>query len=444
MKHSAAIQNFPGAALLALFFLSLVACSHLVERSNAGISSLEADPGLLGAISRGAKYSGWAISAPLVAGMTPVAALAWATPWIDLSEAVDIASAPAMGLGYFSQGLVGLPAQGVLSLVRKARGSERAQPPELPATGRPFLLWGFVVEHLEAKRPARLAEEVPRAIQDYYGVSHEILGEVRGEFSRRVLESKPDESPILTPLPSLSFPATLELYRAKGASALNPRPLFLMTPPTKAAFAARYLAGRFARRGIHAAVIVPEKAFLEAHLTPAEVEARFHDAVVAARMALRVLREMNEVDTGHVHYLGISAGGIFGGVLLAVEPSIRRAVLVFPGGDLPRILTESEESSVVAYRAAWKARGVDPETLRLQFAKEARTDPSRLARFVEPDRVLLFVGVSDTIVPVATGLSLRAALGEPETYVLEGNHDTAAVCFGFILRRSERFLLEGR
>jgi cephalosporin-C deacetylase-like acetyl esterase len=161
-------------------------------------------------------------------------------------------------------------------------------------------------------------------------------------------------------------------------------------------------------------------------------------------MALRVLREMNEVDAGQVHYLGISAGGIFGGVLLAVEPSIRRGVLVLTGGDLPRILEESEESSVVAYRDAWKARGVDPETLRLQFAKDVRTDPLSLARFVEPDRVLLFLGASDTIVPVATGLSLRAALGSPETYLLGGNHDTAAVCFGFILRRSERFLVTGR
>jgi hypothetical protein len=417
-----------------------VACSHLVERSNAGISLLEADPGPLGAISRGAKYTGWVISAPLVAGMTPVAALAWATPWVDLSEAVDLASAPAIGLGYVSQSLVGFPAKGVLSLTRRARGSEWAQ----PADRRPVVPWGFVVEHLEARRPARLAEEVPPTIEDYYGVSHETLGRVQGEFSRRVGESKPDESPILTPLPSLNFQATLELYRAEGASASKPRPLFLMTPPTKAAFAARYLAGRYARRGIHAAVIVPEKAFLETHLTPAEVEARFRDAVIAARMALRVLRELNDVDTGHLYYLGISAGGIFGGVLLAVEPSIRRAALVLPGGDLPRILTESEESSVVAYRGAWKARGVDRATLRLQFAKEARTDPERLARFVDPHRVLLFVGASDTVVPVATGLSLRAALGDPETYVLAGNHDTAALCFGFILRRSERFLLEGR
>jgi len=415
-----------------------------VERSNAGIASLEEEAGALGTISRGAKYSGWAISAPLVAGMTPVAALAWATPWVDLSAAVDIASAPAIGLGYLFEGLVGFAAKGVLSLVGEVRGAERARVPEREAGGRPFIPWGFVVEHLEVRRPARPAAEVPRDIQDYYGVSHEALGELRGSFSRRVREAKPGDSPILTPLPPSSFEGTLELYRAQGASPSNPRPLFLITPPTEAAFASRYLAARFARRGIHAAVIVPEKVFLETRLTPAEVEARLHDAVVAARMALRVLGERLEVDAGQVHYFGVSAGGIFGGVLLAVEPSIRRAVLVLTGGDLPRIVEESEESSVVAYRDAWKARGVDAEALRLQLAKAVRTDPLSLARFVEPDRVLLFLGASDTVVPVATGLSLRAALGNPETYLLGGNHDSAAVCFGFILRRSERFLLEGR
>ena len=150
------------------------------------------------------------------------------------------------------------------------------------------------------------------------------------------------------------------------------------------------------------------------------------------------------MDAGQLHYFGVSAGGIFGGVLLGVEPAIRRAVLVLPGGDLPRIVTESDESSVVAYRVAWKARGVDPETLRQEFAREVRTDPQHLARFVEPARMLLFLGAGDTVVPVVTGRALRAALGDPETYILGGNHDTASLCFGFILRRSERFLLEGR
>jgi hypothetical protein len=443
MKPHTMIQRVRGAARLALAACFLAACSHLVERSNAGIASLEEDPGALGTISRGAKYSGWVVSAPLVAGMTPVAALAWATPWVDLADAVDIASAPAIALGYLFEGLVGFPAKGVLSLARNGGAPEPAPPPDR-AAGRPFVPWGFVVEHLEAKRPARATEEVPQDVRDYYGLSHETLAQVRGEFSRQVREAKAGQSPIRTRLSPGSFQATLEFYPAGEASPSNPRPLVLITPPTKAAFAARYVAARFARRGIHGAVIVPEKALLETHLTPREVEHRLRDTVVAARTALRVLGEMPEVDAGQLHYFGVSAGGIFGGVLLGVEPAIRRAVLVLPGGDLPRIVTESDESSVVAYRVAWKARGVDPDTLRQEFAREVRTDPQHLARFVEPGRMLLFLGAGDTVVPVVTGRALRAALGDPETYILGGNHDTASLCFGFILRRSERFLLEGR
>jgi hypothetical protein len=101
VKRRTTMPSPGGAALVSIFTFSLVACSHLLEHSNAGISSLEADPGRLKVIAQGAKYSGWAVSAPLVAGMIPVAALAWATPWVDLPDAVDIASAPAIGLGYF-------------------------------------------------------------------------------------------------------------------------------------------------------------------------------------------------------------------------------------------------------------------------------------------------------------------------------------------------------
>jgi hypothetical protein len=425
------------AALLVCLVPFLAACSHLVARSNAGIASLEAEPGSVGAIARGAKYSGWAVSAPLVAVTTPVAALAWATPWVDLVVAVDIASAPAIGLGYLFEALVGFP---VRWLARMAGGSESA-----PVTaGRPFVPWGFVVEHLQAGALPRPAEVLPRDVADYYAVDREAVARLRGALSRRVLESKPDESPLRIPLPSSSFEATLELYRARGGSPSSPRPLVLLTPPTEAAFAGRYLAARFARRGIHGAVVVPEKPFLEPHLAPADVEARLRDAVVAARTALRALEELPGIEASQVHYLGVSAGAIFGGVLLAVEPAIGRAVLILTGGDLPRIVAESEESSVKRYRAAWKARGVDAEPLRRELARDVRTDPLRLARFVEPRRVLLFLGASDTVVPVVTGLELRAALGDPETYLLGGNHDSASVCFGFILRRSEQFLLEGR
>jgi hypothetical protein len=422
----------------------LPGCSHLVTHSNAGIASLESEGGSVGALSRTAKYAGWAVSAPLVAGMTPVAALAWATPWVDMVEAVDIASAPAIALGYLFEAVVGFPLKGLRWLVKDAwgRADERTPPPA--PTESPFVPWGFVVEHLAATSVPRPVDEAPPDVQAYYPVADEALDHLRGALSRRSLVSRSDEQPLRIPLPPSSFEASLELYWTPGASPSSPQPLVLLTPPTEAAFAARYLAARFARRGVHGAVIVPEKPFLETHLAPAQVEARLRGAVVVARTAVRALGELPEVDAGQLHYLGVSAGGIFGGVLLAVEPAIRRGVLILTGGDLPRIVAESEEGSVVRYRAAWKARGVDAEPLRRGLARDVRTDPLRLARFVDPRRVLLFLGAGDTVVPVATGLELRAALGSPETYLLAGNHDSASVCFGFILRRSERFLLEGR
>lgn len=42
--------------------------------------------------------------------------------------------------------------------------------------------------------------------------------------------------------------------------------------------------------------------------------------------------------------------------------------------------------------------------------------------------------------PTDCGLRLRAALGGPETYLLAGDHDTACLSFGFILRRVDAFL----
>ena len=413
-------------------------CSQLVERSNAGIGALETAAGPVGDISRGAKYAGWCLGAPAVAAMVPVAAVAWATPWVDLSMATDLAGLPAIGMGYAVEGVVGFPLHALRSLWGTRTACETS-PASVPVPA-PCIPWGFLVEHLEAPREPRPADPVPPEIEDYYRPLDP--DRIRLSADLAAAESAAgDSSPITVEL-HLGIPADLEYYPASGAAPGPARPLVLITPPLEAAFAARYLARRFARRGVHAALVVPRGPILETRLTPADLEARFRAAVVSARAALHVLARRPEVDRERLLYLGVSAGGIFGGVLIAVEPAIRRAVLVLPGGDLPRIVAGSVEPSVIAYRESWNERGLAPEALAAAIAREVRTDPIRLARHVDPRRVLLFLGASDTVVPVETGLALRDALGAPETYLLSGNHDTACLCFGFILRQVDGFLFE--
>jgi dienelactone hydrolase len=379
------------------------------------------------------------VSAPAVLALAPAAALAWATPWVDLPLAVDIASAPAIGLGYVFAAMAGFPAR-----VAAGLWTEDGRPGERPARGAraPFVPWGFVVEHREPAVDPRPTRPLPAEIGAYYAVVDADVARLRDEIvaARRAAGS----ARLAVSVPLRAGPASaLELYPASDGGDAGRRALVLMTPPSKAAFAARYLARWFARRGVHGAVVAPAGPFLEPELLPAEIEVRFRQAAVNARTALRALSALEDVDAQRLGYVGISAGAVFGAALLAVEPSIHRAALILPGGDLPRILAESDESTVRAYRDAWKQRGVTPDALIAGLAREVRSDPIRLAPFIDPARVLLFVGASDRRVPTETGLGLWRALGAPELYLLSGNHETASLCFGFILRRSERFLREG-
>jgi hypothetical protein len=396
----------------------------------------------VGPVARGGKYVGWGLAAPLVLALSPVAALAWATPWVDLPLAVDIASAPAIGMGYAVSAIVGLPVYAVTAPWREDSTNSGDGPPA-NGTRPPPVPWGFIVEHRKAPSDPRPARPLPAEIEMYYAVSDTDIQRLREEIEMARRAAGSPRATVKVAFRAGS-PSALEFYPAEAGSADRPRPLVLMTPPSKAAYAARYLARWLARRGFHAAVIVPERSFLEPHLTAAEVEAVFRQAAINARTALRALAELEEVDGERLDYLGVSAGGIFGAALLAVEPSIRRAVLILTGGDLPRIVAESDDSSTVAYREVWRQRGLDREALAAEMAREMRSDPARLAEFIDPRRVLLFLGAQDTRIPTDTGLALWRALGAPELYLLSGNHETASLCFGFVLRRSAEFLSEGR
>jgi hypothetical protein len=417
-----------GALLLAALLAG--GCSHLVVRSNAGIAFLE--DSRVGSVARGAKYTGWALSAPLIVAAGPLAGLAWLTPWVDLPLAVDINSAPAIGLGYAFEAILGGSAY-VITGAWRDEGGRAAPPRRMP--------WGFVLEHRPPMTSPRPARPVPLEIDAYYAVDETQIEHLRAEIVKAVRAAGGDvpDTTVRVPL-ARGQPSAIELSLAHGGR----RPLVLMTPPSKAAFAARYLARWLVRRGMHAAVVVPEGSFLPPDLTPAEVEASFRQAAINARLTLRALSRLDVVDPERLDYLGVSAGAVFGAALLAVEPTIRRAALILPGGDVPRIIGESEESTVRAYRKAWKQRGVDRDALVARLRREIRSDPAHLAPFIDPRRVLMFVGARDTQVPTETGLDLWRALGEPELYILSGDHETASLCFGFVLRRSERFLREGR
>lgn len=427
------------AACLALALLAAPGCS-LLAGERLGIAALEEGPA--GEVASGFKAAGWLAGAPLSVALAPVAGLLWATPWVDLALAVDIAGAPIVGLGYAFEAVGGGAAWALLGWAGPlqrwlappagegepalAAGRPRLSPagPALP--GLPLARWR---RREPARPPAPLGDEDARR----YAVDP---AQVAALASALAASAARGDAPVVARVDG-PFAATLELSLSPEA---GPRPLVLLTPPVEATFAARWMAERYARRGVHAAVLAPDVEFLEPRLDAPALEAKLAAAVRAARGAVHALAAREDVE--RVRYLGVSAGGIFGAILVGVEPKVGRAALLLPGGDLPSIVATSEEPGVVAYREAWAARGVPPRELERRLRAHVRTDPVRLAAHVDPARVLLFLGAGDTLVPIQTGLLLHDALGEPDTWLLAGNHDTACLAFGWLLREADRFLLE--
>jgi hypothetical protein len=410
--------------------LAATGCSATVGCSNAGIEALERRASPAGEIAKGAKYAGWIAAAPLDLAAVPVAGAVWASPWGDLPLFADVLTAPSVGVGYVFEAILGAPG----SLLALGLEDDDTAPVASPDACVP---WGFVVEHRPPAPNPRPARPLSPEVVSYYAVPEGAAQRLGRELDAAArAPDRDDDEPLSIELAPFGFEGTLEVSLAEGD---DPRPLVLLTPPSQATFAARYLARRYARRGIHSAVIVPRGDYLDPWLDAAALEAKLRGALVAARTAVQALASRPEVS--RVVYLGISAGGIFGALLLAVEPRVERAALVFPGGDLATIAATSTEDTVRAFRESWQVRGVAPEALRRLLAATLRTEPLRLAPSIDTPKVLFFLADSDTMVPLPCGLALRKALGEPETWVLSGEHEEAGSCFGFVLREADEFLL---
>ncbi len=419
--------------LLIILITPLVSgCSLVLERNNGGIAAFEEGPPPVATISRGGKYLGWAVSAPVTLALSPLAMLVSLTPWVELETAIDFSTAPTIGLGYAFQYVVGAPSYAAFSCMTK----KDLDKPFTPSASD-YMPWGLIAAHQPLMEPARPISQPPPEIIDYYKVTEAEVQNLRQLFSA----SNTDGVKVVNVPKEYDLRGTIEFYPAQTDEDLSSRPLVLMTPPVEAAFAARYLARRYARKGVHAVTLIPENEFLEAEHKPKQLEAKFRAAVLIARTAIRALSTREDVDEQNIHYFGVSAGGIFGAALLAVEPMIQRSVLAFPGGNLPHILSESTEPGVSFYRESWLKRGMSKEEFNQRLKKHIRTDPLELAPYVDPQKILIFFGAKDTLVPIESGLELRKAMGNPEAYLMAGNHATASLCFGYILRRADRFLL---
>lgn len=172
-----------------------------------------------------------------------------------------------------------------------------------------------------------------------------------------------------------------------------------------------------------------------------ELEELFRRTVIHNRMVLAWARTQPDLDASRIGLVGLSTGGIVGGVLLAIEPDVGGGVLCLAGGDLPRLLDVSAENRIVKWRR-WRNTqdGIGDTALREELEAYLVSDPALLGGYVDSERVLLVGATFDQVVPRRHQTILWEALGRPRRVDVGLSHYTAALALGTVLDIGCEFL----
>lgn len=237
---------------------------------------------------------------------------------------------------------------------------------------------------------------------------------------------------------------TFEFWRSKVGS--GPRPCILMIPILAGNYPeCAHLGAFISENGMHAFFVHREEDLLAYGNEPADLEMILRRSVVNIRRTLDWAAARPDVDPERLGMVGISLGAIAGSIVCAVEPRLRRNVLIMGGADLARIFWESRETPVYRWKAdhrrRWGAR--DLESFRARFAEGFLSDPAVYAPYVDARHVLQFIAEYDNKVPTPCQWQLWEALGKPRGWSIPIGHYTAIFYIGFAEEKALAFWREG-
>ena len=296
------------------------------------------------------------------------------------------------------------------------------------------LLAGAGCRHLPPPRHARAALPMPAAVAARYAVPGAVAedslvplgGDAAMQFFRGRLVAGDEVAEFHLVQPSVPARA----------------PLLLLLPVLAGGRDLMFgMASRFAARGYAVAWVERAATALQDGQSGHDLELLFRRTVVHNRMLLVWARSQPAIDVDRAACVGVSMGGIVGGVLLAAEPELRAGALCLAGGDLPRLLATSSYRRVRDWRRVRRTYdGTAGGELVRELSRELVSDPALLGSYVPTAKVLLIGGSLDRVVPPANQDALWESLGRPERRVLPVGHLAAVLVFGGLVDAIDAFL----
>jgi hypothetical protein len=210
-------------------------------------------------------------------------------------------------------------------------------------------------------------------------------------------------------------------------------PSVIMLPPTGGInFLDKSMGNTFCSNNIAAVILENDFANIvyqadEKLLDPLDHEESYYRATAAVKAAMAMTAIDDNINSEKIGLFGVSLGGILGSFVMSTQEQISAAFIVVSGGDVPEILTNSQQDEVSRIRhKRMTEQGFTTKQEYEDFLRKYITiDPLDIARMMIPETLKMVISNNDKNVPTTNQLSLFEAYGKPSaTYSNSGHVDT--------------------
>lgn len=297
----------------------------------------------------------------------------------------------------------------------------------------------FSCAHYSADPDYSGPETISKNAQDSYGYK-----KYQGDYTSRLIEKNSHYT-----LQQISFPSshnvlplqhniTIDYYAINSDEKV---PVLLILPILSGnQDIASIFASYFAEYGFATAVVHRQNKYKSAGYMK-QVNQIMRQIVFDHKQAIDWVESRSELDASRIGVFGVSMGGIKSALISALDQRISATIIVLAAGDLPYILSQSNESRIQKERNMHLLeKNMTVQELQLELSEQIECDPINYAQYIDASKTLMVLARFDNVIPFHKGEELKEKIGNPETIYLLAGHYSAIIYLPYVQYQSRKFL----